>query len=726
MPDTALIERPGTLASGATDDSSRASAIHEITKQLQEDFKERNDLCRAMDDLVFQQNTVSIPPAYQRNGLALTVHSPMATHIATSLAAALSINGQTVQFTPAREYQSERRNASLREKFFEASWARQERESKRRLLRLFIYSLVVKGEGILKTVQRTRRGYAKLNDYSQATLRKLATSPDYKDLDYQSKDSLYTSKMDQFKRVALPYPISTTDVPPEQFYPVKNEDGMVAAAEAYEVPYLDALARFSRGDTQWGISNSGSVVATDQAGQDDATTLPLSEWQAAMSGHRTLKCHELWTWRDVTYVLSGPGQKDTPGTVVRTVAHGYGDPFTHTLRGPYFHAQGITTADRLPHRASMSILFAFRDLFPLLDSLLTANANAAFMYGFPMFGRKTPAGAGLLGPNGRPLAPFGIEGPESEDAERAAEEWEPGKVLPWEVSPVESPNAPPILVDMFARIHGFLEYALPSVLRGDTGATSSGYEFNQAAHLATLAYDPIVDNGEFTLADRVGFESWLIEHKIGDTVYARGQMPPERASLRRRTKRGWLSIGPDDLDGCHDYEVKLEPVTPANQVIKVRTHQAMVEAGFETKATAIEDLGGNADEVIFGTMLERLQLEDPTIWEKVKERTMQKLGAVDAKALQGNRAQADLTQPDAGQGQGQGPAQGALNGQGDVFMPGQNGVPTAPPPPGAAAGAGMGGPPGGTAAPPGGGLGNAAPRPNVPNPPQNYQALPGR
>lgn len=712
MPDASLatIASPGTLDGGAGD-GYRASAIHEIATQLKEDYQERDALCRQMDDLVFQQNKVSIPPAYARNGLALAIHSPMATYIATSLAAALSINGQTVSFTPGKEWQSELRNASLREKFFEASWKRQEREAKRRLLRLFVYSLVVKGEGILKTVQRTRRAYGSLRDYSDKWLAKLANSKQYRDLDYQSKDAIYSTKTEQFKRVAMPYPITTTDVPPEQVYRVLGEDGIAAVCETYEVPWLDALARFSRGDKQYGLSSGGSVVEQTP----EAAGLPIAEWQAAMSGGKTLRCTELWTWKDCSYVLSGPGQKDRAGTVVRTYRHGYGDPITHTLKGPYFWAQGITTADRLPHRAAMGILFAFRDLFPLLDSLLTANANAAYMYGFPMFGRRMPNQSGLLGPNGQPL-PFGAEGIEGEDVERAAEEWEPGKVLPYEVTPVQSPNASPLLQDIFARIHGFLEYAMPSVLRGDSAQSSSGWEFSQAAHLATLAYDPIVDNAEFALADRVGFESWLIDNKIGDEVYARGEMPVEGSRLRARPKSGWLCVGPDDLDDVHDYEVKLSPETPGNKVIDVRTHDAMVKAGFETRIQAIEELGGNADEVIFGTMYERLVLDDPAIFEKVKERALQKLGVNDQRALAGKANQTDLTQP-----QGPPNATAPVAGMGEMPIPGLAGQPTAPTPPGGlAAAAGMGGVPAGTGA-----ARLPGPNPVVPNPPANALALPG-
>src|SRR5262245_16427652 len=92
----------GTLDGASADDAGRAQAVGEITRQLEDDFKLRNELCQQMDDLVFMQNKVAIPPAYARNGVALTVHSPMATYIATSLAAALSINGQTVSFTPGR------------------------------------------------------------------------------------------------------------------------------------------------------------------------------------------------------------------------------------------------------------------------------------------------------------------------------------------------------------------------------------------------------------------------------------------------------------------------------------------------------------------------------------------------------------------------------------------------------------------------------------------------
>ena len=70
-----------------------------------------------------------------------------------------------MSFEPVGRGQAAQLNAEARQHFFEASWRRQESESRRQLLRLFLWSLVTKGEGVLKTVERTKRSWAGYAQY---------------------------------------------------------------------------------------------------------------------------------------------------------------------------------------------------------------------------------------------------------------------------------------------------------------------------------------------------------------------------------------------------------------------------------------------------------------------------------------------------------------------------------------------------------------------------------
>jgi hypothetical protein len=321
-----------------------------------------------------------------------------------------------------------------------------------------MYNAAVKGEGILKTVERTKRAWGDYNLKSKALYDQLKADNSY---DSDARDRIYHSRTEQMKLMA-PYPIATTDVPPETFRYIKSEDGMTFATEVKQVPWFDALQRF-----QAGLDKNGRVVS-DPASYVDPHTLGLAraEWESVMSRTKTLTVVEAWDWRECNYILIGPGQASSrsgelgSGTTVRTVKHGYGDPFLKTLRGPYFHALGITTASRLPERAGLSILFGFLQMFVLLDSLYTMRANAAYMTGFPAFKRTLPPGTVPGLPQG--MGPYGNDGTESD----GQEEIEPGSIYPYDVAPIEMPRAGVESDKLIADIRGMLELALPSIVSG--------------------------------------------------------------------------------------------------------------------------------------------------------------------------------------------------------------------------------------------------------------------
>src|SRR4030095_17259891 len=85
-----------------------------------------------------------------------------------------------------------------------------------------------------------------------------------KEYDQDAKDRLYHQDTEDYK-LRLPYPIATTDVPPETFYYDKNENGFTTCVEIKEIPYLEALARFGAG-----LDSSGNVGESKTwGGRDD-------------------------------------------------------------------------------------------------------------------------------------------------------------------------------------------------------------------------------------------------------------------------------------------------------------------------------------------------------------------------------------------------------------------------------------------------------------------------
>ena len=699
----------------ADDKQVMADQTIDVASSLRQEFRERDDLYQAIDDVIFNEVPVDIPEEYRKT--ALEVSSPLPSHIVNTVAAALSTNPVSVQFRPTGFGDAPQQNATAREHFFEASWARQQDEAGRRLTRLFMYALASKGEGVLKTCERKQSVW---NAYYEKA-KKLKKDLEDEGFDQHAADLTYDHATEEYK-TELPYPIWSTDVPPETFYYNQNENGYTACVEIKQLPYVEALERFGAG-----MDRDGKIVSpTDWSDLDPrAVGLARAEWPRIMRGHntQTITCVEAWDWQVQSIVLVGPGDITSlsgglgKGTLMKSTRHGYGDPHLKTLRGPYFHALGITTASRLPERAGLSVLFGFLALFPLLNSLLTMKANAAFLTAFPAFKRTLPPGSIPGIPDN--TAPFG-KNPSETSA--VGDPIVPGQIYPYDVTPIDMPRAGTDADKLIQDVQQMIELALPSIVQGVVASDQSGYALNQAAHLARLAWDPIVANAEIALGQRVAFESWLIENRIGEKVYAWGEQQQKGRLKRAPTRGNWLGIGPDDLKGNHHYLCRLKPETPSNKVIETRALIEQMNARLITYEDAVTENGANPDEVELSWMTQDLK-KSPEIQAMIKQATLQKVATITTSKL----ARAGVSEADMlGQGAGTppGPPMPNLNMQGapgpnPVPMPTQ-GMPIAPPPPGA----GMLGPAPG-AMPPGGIPSQPGPPPIPPMVRQGMPVVPG-
>jgi len=695
----------GWFRSSRSEDDTVERQTLELAEDLRRQFRDRDQLYRDIDAVLFGELPIDIPEAYRKT--AIEVRSPLALHIATTVTAALSVNPMTTVFKPIGFGDVYQQNSTLREQFFEASWKRQEQEAKRQLLRLFMWSLAVKGEAILKTVERSRTTWSEYSDKSQQLEKELEQLKEY---DQHARDVMYDHETENYK-LALPYPISTTDVPPETFYYTKNESGFTSIVEVKELPYLEALERFGAG-----LDSNGNVISPRTwSGIDPrAAELARAEWSNMMRGksEQTIRCIEAWDYQQQVICLSGPGQRNKgqngslgEGTVCKVLEHAYGDPILKTLKGPYFHALGITTASRLPEHAGLSILFGFLRLFPLLDSLLTMQGQSAFMTAYPAFKKTTPPGV----IPGLPAMPYGTD---AREAATDAQTIEPGKLFPFDVSPIDQPKSGADADKLVGQIKDMLEWALPSVVQGMVASDQSGYALNQAAYLARLGWDPIVGNAQVALGDRIGFESWLIERRIGEKVYAWGEIEAKkgRKTISGQSKASWLGIGPDDLKGVHRYECKLAPSTPSNEIIETRALGEKMQLKLITYEDAVERAGANPDEVEKSWLLHDLK-SSQEIQGKLKQSILQKIGTIETNQL----AAAGVPPPG-------GPPPPGMPGPGSAGVPG--GTPGAPPMPG------PGGMPPNPVPSPGQGLpmgppGAAPGTPVVPGPPPGALPMPG-
>jgi len=703
--------------------------VTDIANQLLADFQNRDANLRTTENILFRRHAIAVPKAYEDS--TIVVKAPIALDMVNTITAALTVNPPEVKFEPVASGSEAQNNAELREKFFSASWARQEQEAGRQLFRSFMWSLVAYGEAIIKTVERSQSAWKGYTATVRELDRRMADPDDEEYGEYArdrsssgetKKKQAYDELTDKAKRAAS-YPIKSTDVPPSTFYRwLSGEGGMSIAAEIKSIPYLEGLTRFGAG-----LGTGGQVVAEERMG------LPRSQWPSVMAGVSTLDVIELWDYKEVHYELVGPGQGASAGglgrgTIVKSLPHHYGISDTKTLRGPYFQAGGITTGQREPELMSLGVLFGYLDLFRLYDQLLTLTSNAAFMTGYPAYKRNAPPGANMvsaIGAGAGPgVAPFGIDGAER-NAERPVQVV-PGEVLPFDVSPIEPPRTGMDLQQAKEDTLNIMKRILPDALAGqDSG--SSGYALNQSAYLGNLRYSPILSNAQFALSERAGFESYLIEECIGEQVYAWGSLPtvaPRRGYNPgiRGAREGWLAVGPEELGGAHRYRVALDAEVPSNKVLEVRTQVEMLQAGLTSRTQAMEELGQDPGAVERQLLVENLK-RSPEIQKRLMDRIHQLLGIAQEQQIN------ELGGPPAGAPPGAGGPPGAppggpgglAMGAPDAMQPGQ-GMPLAPPPPGSVGGMGSTGP---AMAP--GGLPSSPPgTPSAPGPPANMRPLPGQ
>jgi hypothetical protein len=410
-----------------------------------------------------------------------------------------------------------------------------------------------------------------------------------------------------------------------------GEDGLTRAVEIKQVPYYETLIRYGAA-----LSPNGGVVKMDDV---TSRALPNTEWGAAFTRtpgtttRKSLTMIEHWDWETCTVVLRGPGDFPSAGSgmtgsglIVKQWKHGYGDDALQVLNGPYFIAPGIVTSSREPHKAQLGVLFAYLHLFPLLNSLLTMQSQAAFSFSYPAYRRTTPPAFGI------PESPFGLDAVEIQGNR---EKITPGAIFPHDIAPMDQPRTSVDLDKAISFTRSMIDMALPDSVQGVVTGETAGYTLNQAAHLASLQWSPIVDNVEVCLSERTGWESWLIENRIGETVYVWGSYPQPRRRPGQpiQFKDGWMGIGPKELKGVHLYEVKIDPANVNNEALKLRNIEMKLNLRLIAPDMAVREAGYDPIEVERKWLLHELK-NDPEVRGNLKQRIFQGLATIDQQKMQ--------------------------------------------------------------------------------------------
>ena len=177
-----------------------ASYTHDIANQLLSDFQARDASLRETEAVLFRRHELRVPKAYEDS--TIRVKAPIALDMVNSIVAAMTINPPAVQFEPIAGGSEAQNNAELREKFFSASWVRQEQEAGRQLFRAWMWNLAAYGEAVVKTVERKHSAWGSYRQQAKDIDKAAHTYP---------PGGAQKAK-DEAKKAA-PYPIKSTDVP---------------------------------------------------------------------------------------------------------------------------------------------------------------------------------------------------------------------------------------------------------------------------------------------------------------------------------------------------------------------------------------------------------------------------------------------------------------------------------------------------------------------------------
>ena len=166
-----------------------------------------------------------------------------------------------------------------------------------------------KGEGILKTVERCKTAWGDYDgevEGAREAARKTSTRTTR-----TRRTGVYHSKTEEYK-LSLPYPITTTDVPPETFYYTQERE---RADAAWWRSRICRIRRRWKGSGR-GWTASGNVVDPKTwSGLDPrAAGLARAEWAHVMRGtSKTIRCIEAWDHQVQVILLQGPNQRHKSG-----------------------------------------------------------------------------------------------------------------------------------------------------------------------------------------------------------------------------------------------------------------------------------------------------------------------------------------------------------------------------------------------------------------------------
>lgn len=523
-----------------------------IQSELVSKYGERNALIDEIEELRFMENDVIVPVGME----AELVRSPAAYSIIENVLGTLVANEPQITIPPAALTAKAQESSSKLERWTYGALMQLRMQQNEDVFERFMECLVAYGHGCMKLLYAPQKwkGYPKQDKKGGET------------------EELYNERSEAWKQ-GRPLPVAWTWVDPRCVYPVWSDMGLEAVLEVdYRDPMAIAPYRFNM--------------------RDEVDIRDLERTHANAAGE--IEFAQLWTRETLTYAIDG--------VVVHHEKHKYPNI-------PYIYAMGQAVASKDPSYMGMSVVYPIRHLLPYYDRLLSQNASAIRLYGWPTVVYEEP-------PFSAPSE--NLEGDDGGVRELAFEPGKPITLMPGEkVGFLQWQGEAPDIARQIGMVSEMIERAgIPGTSMG-VGADISGYAVNQLIGAARMKLKPLIRHGEDALRQVIQTLWDIVEYSVRQ---------PVPVYLREGKTTGWMTIGPDDLKGYRHVEVNLNPLLPTDTYAK--SSQAINEynSGLRARRSAREMIGIDDPETEEQQRLIELFMDRQEIQDAMSNALIRKFG----------------------------------------------------------------------------------------------------
>jgi hypothetical protein len=486
--------------------------LYQMRKNDGDEAKLRS-ISAIMRGLIAMANKVEIPSTYQ--AITKEVRTPFVRDSAHRITASLVNKSPVVHIQPKDDdRQDYREAANLGERFDIALIERLNKETGSDLAWDSTFGHVRDGESVVKVVHRPD-AWARFPERD----------------DGEDADE-YRKRAERYKR-GVDLPIAWT---------VVDRQSMVYEGGEYGDEWVIEYGEYSKA-----YCKARHSIGVDEQVTPDSTLegRPMPEGLQTSNNGVRVKV-EFFTAREWHVIIDG---KPAPGFPKR-------NPYRPYL--PYFRAPAFELE---------SLLYSLMFLAPRLDELLTMKLNWSYLGAYPNPVIETVPNTSAL-----PMldGPFGSPGGEgvTEGAPSNTLTWTPGKamVLPTgkTIRFLEPPAVGQDLNELITIMKSLIDIAgIPSIMRGVSGGSDSGYHASQMRAAAEMAYKRSMLSLQRQFEKALEFTHWLVSSVIRQTVYVMGweEINPKTGKPKRNTQKAWLGLSPDHQTKNVADVSKLGPVT---------------------------------------------------------------------------------------------------------------------------------------------------------------------